>query len=68
MERVFPASMALLVIIVSYIVLEEYRTWALILLLLFVIFYGLFANPMKKMSRKRIRTKARFKRRKRKKK
>lgn len=39
----------LLVLAVALLLVETHRTWGLLILLLAIIFYGLFANPMKEV-------------------
>ncbi len=39
----------LLVLAVALLLVETHRTWGLLVLLLAIIFYGLFANPMKEV-------------------
>jgi len=39
----------LLVLAIALLLVETHRTWGLLILLLAIIFYGLFANPMKEI-------------------
>lgn len=39
----------LLVLAIALLLVETHRTWGLLVLLLAIIFYGLFANPMKEV-------------------
>lgn len=52
MRHVVLGTVILLVLGIAVFLVETHRTWGMILFLLALIFYGLFANPMKKVSEK----------------
>lgn len=49
MRRYLFGVAILLVMAVALLLVETHRTWGLLVLLLAIIFYGLFANPMKEV-------------------